>query len=327
MKPLLVVGAVLTAVLLSSTPAQADGTPACTDIVNQATATYTIGEREFTRNSNETTTVVAELLDVSVIWQDTASITVSPGDTGEVLTFLVINTGNSTDTYSLAGLSVLAGDDFDPTLADLYIDSNGSGGYDPGIDELYVAGVNDPTLTAGESVVIFVSNDIPLGLLDGDEGDSQLMATSNTGTGAPGTVIPEAADCDADAVVGTSGGADSDIGTYVVSNVIITVTKAASVVDPFSGTEPIPGAVITYTVTVAITGSGTAEGLVVSDPVPEHTTYNAGTLTLNAASLTDALDGDAGDVGGTTPVTVTVNLGDVAAGSPDQIITFSVVIN
>ena len=43
--------------------------------------------------------------------------------------------------------------------------------------------------------------------------------------------------------------------------------------------------------------------------------------------LTDEPDGDSGDVGGTTPGTVTVNLGDVVGGSPFQTITFDVVIN
>jgi uncharacterized repeat protein (TIGR01451 family) len=140
-------------------------------------------------------------------------------------------------------------------------------------------------------------------------------------------VIPGAADCGADAVVGTSGGTDSDIGTYIVSNVVVSVVKTASVSDPFGGTEPIPGATITYTIAVTVAGSGIAEGVVITDPIPVHTTYSPGTLTLNAASLTDDADGDAGDVGGTTPGTVTVNLGDVAAGSPVEIITFSVVID
>jgi uncharacterized repeat protein (TIGR01451 family) len=327
MKHPLAYGVVMATVWLSTAPAHAEGTPACTDILNQATATYTIGEKQFTENSNVTTTVVAELLDVTVIWQDAADITVSPGDTDQVLTFLVTNTGNATDTYSLAGLSSLAGDDFDPVLVDLYLDANGNSIFDPGVDERYVLGVNDQTLDADEAIIVFVLNDIPIGLLDGDEGDSQLTATSNTGTGAPGTVVPGAADCGADAVVGASGGTDGDIGTYVVSNVVVTVIKSASVADPFGGAEPVPGALITYTITVAVSGSGTAEGVVITDSIPVHTTYSAGTLTLNAASLTDAADADAGDVGATTPGTVTVTLGDVAAGSPDQIITFTVVIN
>jgi uncharacterized repeat protein (TIGR01451 family) len=319
---------VVTAILwIASSQVAAQSTPACTDIVNQATATYTIGAEEFTRDSNATSTLVAQLLDVSVVWQDVASITVSPGDAGKVLTFLVTNTGNATDSYLLEGMSVLPDDDFNPILGDIYLDSNGSGTYEPGTDEFYVAGSNDPVLGAGESIVVFLLNDIPPDLDDGDEGDSRLTATSNIGSGDPGTVIPEATECDADAVIGTSGGSSSDIGTYIVSNVVVDVIKSALVSDQFGGTQPIPGATITYTISVTFSGSGTAEGVVITDVIPANTTYTAGSLTLNGASLTDPLDGDAGDVGGTTPGVVTVSLGDVSAGSADQVIVFSVVIN
>jgi len=320
-------GISITIIWIVAAPLAAQSTPACTDIVNQATATYTIGAEEFTKDSNATSTLVAQLLDVSVVWQDVASITVSPGDAAKVLTFLVTNTGNTTDSFLLEGWSTLPDDDFNPILGDIYLDSNGSGTYEPGVDDFYVAGTNDPVLDAGQSIVVFLLNGIPTGLADGDEGDSRLTATSNIGSGDPGTVIPEATECDADAVIGTSGGSSSDIGTYIVSNVIVDVVKSAVVSDQFSGTQPIPGATITYTITVSFSGSGTAEGVVITDIIPANTTYTAGTLTLNGASLTDPLDGDAGDVGGTTPGVVTVSFGDMPAGSADQIIVFSVVIN
>jgi uncharacterized repeat protein (TIGR01451 family) len=267
------------------------------------------------------------LLDVTVVWQDAAPVTVSPGDVDQVLTFSVTNTGNGTDSYSLAGLSTLGGDDFDPVLVGIYLDSNTNGAYDPGVDQQYVLGVNDPVLAADSTTTVFLLNDIPGGLLDGDTGNSELTATSNTGTGVPGTVFAGAGDCGLDAVVGTSGGSDSDIGTYLVSSVVVSVVKSAVVADPFGGTEPVPGAVITYTVVVTVTGTGTAEGVVVTDPIPAHTTYSPGTLTLNGGPLTDTADGDAGDVGDTTPGTVTVSLGDLVAGSPAQTVTFAVVID
>jgi uncharacterized repeat protein (TIGR01451 family) len=327
MKWSVALGAAILATWVAAAPLAAQSTPACTDIVNRATATFTIGAEEFTRDSNPTSTLVAQLLDVSVVWQDAARIMVSPGDTDKVLTFIVTNTGNATDSYLLEGLSILPGDDFDPVLVDIYLDSNGSGTYEAGEDGLYVPGSNDPVLDAGESVVVFVLNDIPSGLDDGNEGDSRLSATSNTGSGSAGTVIPEATGCGADAVIGTSGGSDGDTGTYIVSNVIVDVVKSAAISDQFGGNQPVPGATITYTITVSFSGSGTAEGMVITDIIPDNTTYKAGTLSLNGSGLTDALDGDAGDVGGTTPGVVTVVLGDMPAGSADQTIVFSVVIN
>ena len=88
-----------------------------------------------------------------------------------------------------------------------------------------------------------------------------------------------------------------------------------------------PGATMTYNIGVSVTGPGTATGVVITDPIPANTTYTTGTLTRNAVSLTDVVDADAGDVGGTTPNTVTVDLGDLTAALPIQTISFEVIIN
>ncbi len=64
-----------------------------------------------------------------------------------------------------------------------------------------------------------------------------------------------------------------------------------------------------------------------TDVLPANTSYTGSTLTLNAATLTDIADGDAGDVGDTTVNTVTVDLGDLTAAMPAQTITFEVTIN
>lgn len=312
----------------------ADGTPAGTAITNQATATFTVGTTEMTVPSNEVTVRVAELLDVSVVWQDAAAITVSPGDSSRVLTFLVTNTGNGTDDYTLTGLSNgLPGDQFDPALVDLYLDANSNGVFDPFIDDQYIPGINDPTLDADATVLIFSLNHIPeedppgTPLIDGDLGHSQLMATSNTGVGPPGTVVPGAGEEGTDAVVGESGGNDTDVGIYVVSNVVIIVTKSAVVSDPWGGDEPVPGAVIAYTLVVVAAGSGTAQDVTITDAVPEFTTYNPGSVTFDSFALTDAVDADAGHVTVTLPRTVSVAVGDLNEVSPHHTITFDVTID
>ncbi|MFC1800150.1 hypothetical protein ACFL2Z_04480 [Candidatus Eisenbacteria bacterium] len=133
MKWFAALGFTIAIIWIVAAPLAAQSTPACTDIVNQATATYMIGAEEFTKDSNPTSTLVAQLLDVSVVWQDVASITVSPGDAGQVLTFLVTNTGNATDSFLLEGLSILPDDDFNPILGDIYLDSNGSGTKGPAL--------------------------------------------------------------------------------------------------------------------------------------------------------------------------------------------------
>jgi uncharacterized repeat protein (TIGR01451 family) len=245
----------------------------------------------------------------------------------QILTFLVTNNGNGTDTYALAAVNNLGGDTFDPIFVSLILDSNENGLYDNGIDQPYVAGINDPVLAADSSLAVFALNDIPAGLNDGDTGDMQLTATSKTGIGDPGTVIADAGECGNNAVIGGSGGESSDTGRYVKSGVLVALTKSAEVSDPHGGSEPIPGATITYTIEVNVSGSGVANNLDIADPIPANTTYLPGSLTLDSSGLTDELDLDPGDVGGTITGTVTVRLGDVVAGGGIRTITFTVTIN
>lgn len=324
---ILVVAASGLAMMMIAPAARAVGTLSGTDITNQATASYNVGPTSFVENSNITTTTVAEVIDVSTVWQDAAPVTVNPGDTIQITTFLVTNIGNGNDTLTLEGLSTLTGDDFNPTLNDLFFDTNGNGVYDPGIDAQYLTGVNDPSLDADQSIIVFSSNNIPTGVTDGDLGYTQLRAITSLGAAAPGTIFPGQGDYGTDAILGSTGGEASDTGVYVVSNVVMTVVKSVLITDPFGTSEPIPGAVLSYSIVVTASGSGVAENVVITDAIPANTVYNPGTLTLNSAPLTDNVDGDVGDVGGTTANTVTVNLGDLAAPAPIQTITFDVTIN
>ncbi len=93
------------------------------------------------------------------------------------------------------------------------------------------------------------------------------------------------------------------------------------------GTEPVTGALITYAIRVTVSGSGTAEGLVITDSIPENTTYKAGTLALNSLFLSDAADTDPGDVNASLPGFVYVDLGDMTSSSPMQLIQFTVTID
>ena len=164
-------------------------------------------------------------------------------------------------------------------------------------------------------------------MADGDEGLLELAAKAVTGSGEPGTVIEGAGDEGTDAVVGFSGAADEAVGGYSVTAITVSVAKSASVADPLGGAEAMPGAIITYTIEVAVNGSGVARELLLSDPVPEHTTYRPGSLTYIGGVLSDELDDDAGDVNVTRPGEICVYLGDVAAGEAPRIVSFSVIIN
>jgi uncharacterized repeat protein (TIGR01451 family) len=302
------------------------GTAAGTNITSTATVNYSIGGTPATMNSNTATVVVAELINVTMALQS-PTVSVAAGATNEALLFLVTNTGNSDEVFTLAGDSVLVGDDFDPIPAApfIYLDSDASGDLSPA-DTPYVAGSNDPALAADASVAVLLVNDIPAGLPDGEYGRSELTATANSGTGAPGTVLPGQGNGGVDAVIGLSGGQDAEVGAYLIGDIQLSAVKSLAVQDPFGGNQPIPGAAITYQVVVTATGTGAALGTAFSDPIPANTTYVAGSMRLNGSPLTDGADADAGSfVLG--PARVAVSLGDLTSAAGPQTIDFRVTID
>jgi len=305
--------------------ALAAGTPAGSVITNQAQATWSVeGISGFTKTSNIASFTVAEILDVTLTWQDAAPVPVIAGDTNRGLSFLVTNTGNGGDQYTLAVDPALSGDDFDPESASLVLDTNTNGVYDPAADTVYTPGANDPAIGADASLAVFVLCDIPSGLAADDTADIRLTAASVTSGGAPtGTLVAGGGDGGTDAVVGVSGAAGQADGSFRAS--VLTAAKSAVVADPYGGSEVVSGAIITYTIVVSVSGTGaTAAGAIFEDAIPDNSQYVAGSITVNGTSLTDAADGDAGDMGQTTPNTVSVFLGNLPAGTPDQTITFQV---
>jgi len=291
-----------------------------------STVDYSIGGAPQQVTSNVSTVVVGELFNVTMALQS-PTVSVAAGAANEALLFLVTNIGNSTEIFTLAGDSVLVGDDFDPTPAApfIYFDSDSSGDLSPG-DTPYVAGSNDPSLAADASVAILLVNDIPAGLPDGEYGRSELTATANTGTGAPGTVMPGQGTGGVDAVIGLSGGEMAVFGQYLVGDILLSAVKSQAVLDPFGGNQPIPGAAIAYQIVVTATGTGIATGVAFTDPIPASTTYVAGSLRLNGAPLTDAADADAGSFV-LAPARVAVGLGNLTSAVGPQTIDFRVTIN
>lgn len=315
------------AILVLSNPAIAAGTAAGSVIQNTATVSFDLGGTPLSLDSNTTTITVAERLDVSVTLQSPQAL-VSAGDTNQALLFTVTNTGNGSETFQLAIDSALAGDDFDPVPAvpAIYFDTDGSGDFNVG-DVAYSPGANDPLLSADATVDILLVNDIPGTVVNGDIGFTQLTASAATGTGAPGTEFAGQGDGGVDAIVGTTGATDADTGEYLVSDVLINVVKSQAVTDPFGGNEPIPGATITYTITVEVASAGTATASVLSDPIPTYTTYVANSITLNAAGLSDAIDADVGEFDTSGVPAVMVRLGDLTQADGVQTVVFQVTID
>lgn len=314
--------AALAALLAFPMQAQATGTRAGSMISNTASATFNDGSGPKTVNSNQVDLRVDELLDVTVASSDPADIPTAPGATGQRLTYVVTNTGNGVESFGLTTIANGGGDNYDPTVTQIYID-NGNGVFDAGTDTLYVPGTNDPTLNPDANVTIFVLSTTPGSVVDGNRGIVQLVAASKTGTGTPGTSFAGAGEGGGDAVVGATGADGLDDGAYIVAAASVGLVKSAVVVDPFGGSEPVPGATITYTIAATVTGSGSVSGLAINDTIPANTTYVAGSITLGGSGLTDAADADAGGYDGTK---ITVTLGTVPGGQ-SRTVTFRARIN
>jgi uncharacterized repeat protein (TIGR01451 family) len=307
-----------------ASPASAAGTLAGTAIDNVATATYELPSgAETSVDSNIVSLKVDELLDVTVASSDPGDVATQPGLTGQLLTFLVTNAGNGTEKFTLAAVSNGGGDDFDPSVTAIILDTNGNGAYDAGLDTVYVAGINDPQLDPDQSISVFLLSAIPVIAGDGDRGRADLGAVAVTGSGAPGSSFAGLGQGGGDAVVGATGADGSDDGYYRVTRASVAFVKSAVVADPFGGTSQVPGATITYTLAATVGGTGSLANLRVSDSVPAGTSFKAGSITLDGGALTDAADADSGSF---TGAGIAVGLGTVAAGTT-RTVTFKVKID
>lgn len=315
------------ALMLYGAVAGAVGAPPGTVIENTATVTFDLAGTLTTVVTNTTTLTVVERIDVAVTVQS-PQVLVTENDANRALLFTVANTGNGAEIFQLAIDNVIAGDDFDPVAAvpAIYFDTDASGDFGAA-DLPYTLGVNDPSLGIDETVDVFLVNNIPTPLANGSIGRSQLTATSVTGSGPPGTEFLGQGDGGVDAIVGTTGGQASGVGEYVVSDVQINVVKAQAVADPFGGTEPVPGATITYTITVEVVGAGTATASAVNDPIPGFSTYLPNSLTLNSVALTDAVGDDAGEFDTAVAPTIVARLGDLTLADGIQTVAFQVTID
>jgi len=315
--------AALAVVILGASQAHATGTGAGTRIDNIATATYTLpsgGSGSVT--SNTVSLTVDELLNVGVAWSDGGDVTVQPGTSNDVLTYRVTNGGNGSEAFVLIARNSLSGDNFDPSSFAIYLDTNGNGRYDPGIDQAYVSGSNEPVLAADASTTVFIVSTVPGTVLDGNRAGLDLIATAKTGSGTPGTTFAGLGDGGVNAVVGATSATAPATGFYAVSAATVAFVKSATVADPFGGTTSVPGSTITYRLVASVSGSGSLANLAVADTVPAGSTYKIGSITLDGSALTDASDGDTGSFASNA---IGVGLGTVAAGTAHTV-TFQTVI-
>ena len=323
------------------------GTDAGAQVENTASASFAIsGAVQPPVTSNTTQTVVDELIDVVVVSNDGGVVGVASPETGAVLQFTVTNNGNGSEVFRILPDDGVAEGGFDPVINQLYIESNGVPGLQPGADTSYVPGISDPELAEDEVITIYVEANIPAALAQGDNGDVELRAISETirtqaGTDdpddvawpTPGTSYAGLGTNGGDVVVGNSHDIANLLvrttGRYQINSAVVTLTKTVdSVLDPFGGTTVVPGSVITYRLELSVSGVGTAENLVVSDPIPAQLDYQIGTLQVDGLAEDDDFAPLGTDNSGFDSGTgsVVVDRGSVAGGSPTVVITFDAAV-
>lgn len=297
-----------TAAVASIGTAQAQtGTTAGTQITNTASATYTVNGTAGTATSNTATFVVDRKVNLTVIAAQSANTQVNLGQTGAVTTFQVTNNTNATQDFLLSAnqlipVGILTGtDNFDLSNLKIYVDSNGNGTYDAGVDTATYIDELAPDARA----TVFIVGDIPTSPL-ASMAMVGLDATVAAG-GTPGTagaaLIPTPlntinqdseidivfADDDNDGVLGYDAPRNGQGWAYAayevgIHSVALTVTKTASVIsDGVSTLNPkaLPGAIVQYCLTVSNATAGTpASGVNLTDVIPANTTYVPGSITV-----------------------------------------------
>jgi uncharacterized repeat protein (TIGR01451 family) len=319
----------------------AAGTPSGTTISNSATLTYAIGAGPVTTTTSNTVSfVVDKKVNLLVTEVSGSATSVSIGQTGAVTTFSVTNSGNDPQGFTLAaalaagnpatgGTPPFTTNNFSSTGLQAFVDSNANGVYDAVVD----TATSISTLAAGASQTVFIVGDIPGTALSGQQSVVGLTATAVipttmaplVATAGPDTAGVDVVFADGAGVADSARDAKhSAYDAYLVSGVNVALTKTvSSVVDPNGTAVLMPNAVMTYQIDVVLTGSGTADNLVITDPLPANTSYVPNSITVNSVAKTDAADADNAEFSANT---VTVTLGNVAAPA-NIVITFKATIN
>jgi len=289
--------AVLAVAALAGPVALAIGTPAGTAIDNTATVNFEdVNGNPLTEVSNTVTTIVAQVAGVDIA----PAALASSADPGDLVCYahVVTNTGNGSDTIDLTTSSTQS------WTGTLYHDLGVVGTYEPGTDTPLAdtgggAAVDTGALGADGAIDMILCVQVPAGTPNGTSDQTTITGTS----------------------VFDAGETDSATDTTTVDAPDLAVVK--SVAPP--GDQP-PLALLTYTITVTNNGGADAVNIVLTDPIPGFTTYQAGSITLNTVGKTDVDGDDEADYNVTNPGEITVNIGTLAPAA-SATVTFQVQID
>ncbi|NQV29317.1 MAG: DUF11 domain-containing protein [Candidatus Marinimicrobia bacterium] len=269
----------------------AAGTPANTEITNQALGSYKdangneiAGATAGYVESNIVTTTVSQVAGASLGADQALNITALGSGLFSV-TFT--NTGNGSDTFALA--------------ATIGTGQTGSYTY-----QIYSDGGTLGVIDGSDAVV----SSTGVVLADGTY-KLLIKVTDTTSGGAP----------EADGLVVTLTATSGFNGSISDATVLTTTVQAATVTATMTPDIllPVPGDVITYAICITNSGSATAYDMVFEFVIPTNLTYSSGTIRtgttgwdLGTGLTDDGPDADGGDWNATTTGAITVLLGDIA---------------
>lgn len=271
-------------VILIPQAAYAVGTTAGTIIGNRAYVDYQVGLIDQTQigssaagnttgAGSDTTFTVDKMVDLTVAAG--AGGVVFANQTSAPLVFTVTNTGNAPMYYDLSTAKVADANTILTIQPELWLDVNADGLVDGG-DTLYINETTFGLFSSDGVYQVLVTGDISAGALNAEFATVNLyanaytaLATEAVGGGAAGTgnaiALADAAGVD-DAA---NDGEHSAVNTYTVSGTTMAITKTADPYwDPVNLTvSPVymPGAVVTYTITVENTGGVNATSVQIVD--------------------------------------------------------------
>ena len=311
-----------------STPAfaqTAGGTASGTDITNQATLNYAIaGTGQPAVNSNTTTFKVDNLVRVVVAEVGGAFTAVAPNATGQVTTFTVTNTGNTSQDFALSANGAIANAQTVVLGGITYTDSNITSGFNVTGCQAFVE--NGTTVgyqalqdtaqavlslspnSGSNSATVYVVCNIPSNATatNGNNALVSLTATTSNagtcaaaGTGCVTTTQTAGADTPGvvDVVFADAAGSDDALrdgihsarDVYQVLAAVISVNKTVTVVcDPLNfnlNPKNIPGAYVRYEITIAnAVGAASATLTDINDALNVNTSFDADQRTGTAAA-------------------------------------------
>ena len=311
---------------LATQSAMAAGTLSGTTINNQATLNYSVGTTAQTAINAAVGFVVDNKVNLTVAMVADNASTI-PNLNNQAVAFSVTNNGNTPQRYALS--AVVGASTLTTALTNvrIYRDNGSTPGVWDATDTLYVDAGTFLDVAPDASLSVLIVADVPAAETNGQTVVYSLLATTvNAGTTTPTSATAGVNTAGVDVVfadpmsgiAGDSGvardGQHAASATYTIATAALTVTKTATVYsDPFTGVsvnaKAIPGAVITYTITVAnAAGGATATSVSIADSLNAEITSVPPHLAF-ATQFTDATNACAAGQG-----VVVAGGGEIAGG-------------